>query len=162
MRGEAPDEYVRRLSSEKAAAVAKTVATVEPTLVLAADTTVELDGNILGKPESKDHGISMLEALSGRQHGVLTGVTVLGDGVERTFSVFSAVSFRPLQRPELEWYWNTGEPLDKAGSYGLQGVGAVFVDSITGSYSNVIGLPLSETVSVLRELGMSVLGVDVK
>lgn len=153
---ESPVDYVERLSREKAASVSSQVES--ETIVLAADTTVVLEGNILGKPESKEHGVNMLMALSGTSHQVLTGVSVIGSERIRTLSVETEVRFRTLTRSEVLWYWDTGEPQDKAGSYGLQGIGAAFVESLSGSYSNVIGLPLSETIDLLRDYGVACLG----
>ncbi len=154
--GESARNYVERLAREKAASVA--AAEDSEAIVLAADTTVVLDGNILGKPESKEHGFNMLMALSGNVHKVLTGVSATLQDNSQTFSVETEVRFRALTMDEVLWYWNTGEPQDKAGSYGLQGIGAAFVKELNGSYSNVIGLPLSETVDLLRTFGLSCLG----
>ena len=152
--------YAERLASEKAADVAS--AHDSARVVLAADTTVVLDGNILGKPESKEHGLEMLMQLSGRRHLVLTGVAVTGNGRAQVLSVATEVVFRALTPDEVAWYWNTGEPRDKAGGYGLQGIGAAFVKTLSGSYSNVIGLPLSETVDLLRGFGVPCFGVNEK
>jgi len=157
-KSESPVAYVERLSREKAASIASQVD--KEHIVLAADTTVVLEGNILGKPESKEHGVNMLMALSGTSHQVLTGVSVTGCDRVSTLSVETEVKFRKLTRSEALWYWGTGEPQDKAGSYGLQGIGAAFVESLSGSYSNVIGLPLSETIDLLREYGVACLGQE--
>ena len=154
--GEAPEIYVTRLSKKKAQSVAEKHD--RKAVVLAADTTVVLHGNILGKPESKEHGLQMLKQLSGTRHDVLTGVSVCSGSRIETFCVSTEVTFRQLQEKEIAWYWDTGEPHDKAGSYGLQGAGAAFVETIIGSYSNVIGLPLSETVLMLRDFSIECLG----
>jgi septum formation protein len=153
--GEAPEVYVTRLSEKKAQAVAGKYD--GETVILAADTTVVLYGNILGKPESKEHGLQMLNKLSGTRHDVLTGVSICNGSRTETFCVRTEVTFRHLGEKEIAWYWETGEPHDKAGSYGLQGAGAAFVESLTGSYSNVIGLPLSETVLMLRDFSIECL-----
>lgn len=153
---EAPEQYVERLAREKAASVADNHS--ESVVVLAADTTVVFEGNILGKPESKEHGLEMLRMLSGSTHDVFTGVSATKGEVFRTLTVKTAVVFRELSLNEANWYWSTGEPQDKAGGYGLQGAGAAFVTSLEGSYSNVIGLPLSETVDLLRGFGVASFG----
>jgi septum formation protein len=155
--GESAEHYVVRLASEKAAAASTMLE--QDTLILAADTTVVLGESILGKPASMADAVSMLTALSGTTHLVLTGVCVSGSGRTESLCITTEVTFRQLDPAEVAFYWHTGEPRDKAGSYGLQGAGAAFVSSITGSYSNVIGLPLTETVSLLRSQGMEVLGI---
>jgi septum formation protein len=156
-----PDElacdYVKRLSREKARSVFQKKVNQE-SVILAADTTVLLEGNILGKPESKLEGMSMLESLSDTVHEVLTGVTIVSRRNTVTFYVSTEVTFAKLSSAEIQAYWETGEPLDKAGSYGLQGIGAMFVAEIRGSYTNVIGLPLAETIVHLREQGVACLG----
>jgi len=164
--GETAKTYVTRLSREKADAVLGRVDA--GCVIVAADTTVEIDSEILSKPESREEGIAMLTKLSGRVHRVYTGVTVLSDApvnsreetfFVKTFCVETKVQFRPLNRIEIECYWESGEPRDKAGGYGLQGQGAVFVDSLDGSYTNVIGLPLAETVVSIRAAGIPCMGV---
>ena len=117
-----------------------------------------LHGKILGKPESKKHGLRMLNELSGTRHDVLTGVSICNAQRTETFCVKTEVTFRQLGKKEIAWYWETGEPHDKAGSYGLQGAGGAFVATLRGSYSNVIGLPLSETVLMLRDFSIECLG----
>lgn len=154
--GEAPEIYVTRLAKKKAQSVAEKHDS--GAVILAADTTVVLHGNILGKPESKEHGLQMLNELSGTRHEVLTGVSICSGSRTETFCVSTEVTFRHLEEKEIAWYWETGEPHDKAGSYGLQGAGAAFVETLTGSYSNVIGLPLSETVLMLRDFSIECLG----
>ena len=153
--GEAPEVYVTRLSEKKAQTVA--AKHFGEAVILGADTTVVLHGNILGKPESKEHGLQMLNKLSGTRHDVLTGVSICNGSRTETFCVRTEVTFRHLGEKEIAWYWDTGEPHDKAGSYGLQGAGAAFVETLTGSYSNVIGLPLSETVLMLRDFSIECL-----
>jgi septum formation protein len=146
---------VERLARAKAAAgiAAMREQGLAPRLVLAADTTVALDDHILGKPEDAADAVATLRRLSGRVHEVLTGVAISdGDRVLCKVSV-SEVRFRILSEQEIAAYVATGEPLDKAGSYGAQGVGAVLIDSLSGSFSGVVGLPLTETVELLQQLG---------
>lgn len=143
--------YVRRLAREKAAAVA---ASAPDRVVLAADTTVVLDGRILGKPVDAADAVAMLLALQGREHEVLTGVAVDCAGAIRCTVVRTAVRFRAVDREEAQAYWRTGEGADKAGAYGIQGIGAIFAEALEGSYSNVVGLPLAETERLLREAGV--------
>jgi septum formation protein len=154
--GEAPEVYVTRLSEKKAQTIARK--RDGEAVILAADTTVVLHGKILGKPESKEHSLQMLNELSGTRHEVLTGVSICNSHRTETFCVKTEVTFRRLGEKEIAWYWETGEPQDKAGSYGLQGAGAAFIATLKGSYSNVIGLPLSETVLMLRDFSVECLG----
>jgi len=149
----APDEdprgYVRRLAMEKAAAVG---VHFPQATVLAADTTVVLDGEVLGKPEDASDAHRMLSRLSGRTHSVLTGVA-LGGASSGQVLVETRVRFRVLQPGQLRWYIASGEPMDKAGAYAIQGLGGAFVEAIDGSYSNVVGLPLVETLALLERAG---------
>ena len=126
-------------------------------LVVAADTVVVLGDEILGKPASCEDAMAMLEALSGRTHHVLTGVHVLRGGRSAAAVEETSVRFRTLTAEEVAAYVTTGEPLDKAGAYGIQGAGGMFVESITGSDSNVIGLPLATLVRLAAELGVELL-----
>ncbi len=147
--GEAPEVYVRRLAEEKATAE---VAPGE--LVLAADTTVVLDGEILAKPGDAAEACAMLAHLAGREHTVLTGVALEQLGRERRTVVESSrVRIAPLEAEEIAWYVATGEPMDKAGSYAVQGIGAMFVESVVGDYTNVVGLPLPATRRLFAETG---------
>jgi nucleoside triphosphate pyrophosphatase len=149
--GESPGEYVARLARLKAATVR---GRGESLPVLAADTSVVLDGTLYGKPADRAAGLAMLEALAGRTHEVLTAVALAtGSGVALRVNS-SSVRFRDIARAEMEAYWETGEPCDKAGGYAVQGYGAVFVASLSGSYSGVMGLPLLETAQLLREAGI--------
>jgi nucleoside triphosphate pyrophosphatase len=149
--GESPGEYVARLARLKAATVR---GRGESLPVLAADTSVVLDGTLYGKPADRAAGLAMLEALAGRTHEVLTAVALAtGSGVALRVNS-SSVRFRDIARAEMEAYWETGEPCDKAGGYAVQGYGAVFVASLSGSYSGVMGLPLLETAQLLREAGV--------
>lgn len=109
--------------------------------VIGADTVVELGGEVLGKPGSPEDAVHTLARLQGRQHVVYTGLAVLKAGYEDVRYVSTKVRFRPMSEKEIRWYVSTGEPLDKAGSYGVQGFGSVFVDSVEGNYFNVVGLP---------------------
>lgn len=152
--GEAPDAYVRRLALAKARAVRQNPGN-ETSLVLGSDTSVVLDGVILGKPRDEADFNVMLSSLSGRRHQVWTGVALVREsGSELVTAVVTEVSFRTIEPRELAAYWRTGEPCDKAGGYGIQGKGAVFVERIEGSYSAVMGLPLFETADLLRQAGV--------
>ncbi len=150
--GEAVDVYVSRMASDKArAALMAMPARRAP--VLGADTTVVIDNEILGKPANKAAAASMLRHLSGRDHEVLTAVAI-GDGQRETTAISrTVVTFRALSDAEIDGYWATGEPRDKAGGYGIQGLGAVFIEAIEGSYSGVMGLPLFETAGLLNDFG---------
>jgi septum formation protein len=149
--GEAPRDYVLRMARQKALTVRERGATLP---VLAADTTVVLDNTIFGKPRDRDDGLAMLGRLSGRTHEVLTAVALANSrDVTLRLSV-STVRFRGLSSEECEAYWETGEPRDKAGGYAIQGVAAVFIESLSGSYSGVMGLPLFETGELLRAAGV--------
>lgn len=149
--GEAPREYVLRVAREKARAVAGDV-------VLGADTSVVLGDEVLGKPEGPDDARRMLRALSGNRHAVLTAVCVRRTsaalGVELDLVVSTAVRFAALSPAQIDWYVRTGEPLDKAGAYAIQGAGGAFVLAVEGSVSNVVGLPLAETAELLRRAGL--------
>lgn len=146
--GEAPDAYVARLALAKARAVA---ALNSGSLVLGADTTVVLDNQLLVKPADDADARCMLRAMSGRTHEVLTAVALVQEEREQVRVVRTEVTFCPLTDAQIDAYVATGEPADKAGAYGIQGFGAVLVAGIHGSYSNVVGLPLTETAALLRE-----------
>jgi septum formation protein len=150
---EAAGDYVMRLAREKAEAV---WARHQDLPVLAADTTVVVDDEILGKPASADDARAMLEKLSGRAHFVHTGIALrTAHGVEVDISS-TDVEFAPLTDDMIRAYWNSGEPQGKAGAYAIQGLGAVFVREISGSYTGVMGLPLFETAEMLRYAGIRV------
>ncbi|CAI8948308.1 MULTISPECIES: Maf family protein [Pseudomonas] len=151
---ESPSAYVERLARGKAEAGRGAIASDVQCCVLGADTAVVLDGKILGKPVDEPDACAMLKMLSGREHQVLTAIAVL-DG-ERCESrvVTSQVRFRHISPDEAAAYWASGEPRDKAGGYGIQGLGAVFVAGLTGSYSAVVGLPLCETAELLGHFGI--------
>lgn len=150
---EAPDVYVLRLAREKARTAAR-----PGELVLAADTSVVIEGEILGKPRDDADAARMLRLLSGREHEVLTGVAVVetagsgegrvASGVDRT-----AVRMAPLTAEEIAWYVATGEPRDKAGAYAIQGLGSLWIDAVSGNYSNVVGLPIPRVCRLFAELG---------
>lgn len=151
---ESPVPYVRRLAVEKAHAVDAP----SDSLVIAADTTVDLGGDILGKPESDDEARSMLHRLSGRTHRVHTGLALrLGD---RTLSetVSSMVTVSVLTDEMIEWYVGLGEPTGKAGAYAIQGAGGVFVERVRGSVSNIVGLPLHTLLRLANHLDVQLLG----
>lgn len=151
--GEAPEEYVARLSRDKAGAIA---AEHPSRWVIAADTTVYLDEKLLEKPADPEDAKRMLATIAGRTHTVYTGVTLqnLGRDWRETRVAETEVRMLPLSEADTAWYVGTGEPLDKAGAYAAQGIGAVFVESIHGSYTNVVGLPLATLFQMLRKAGL--------
>lgn len=152
-RDEAPADYVVRLARSKAEALWGTLDPAERRPVLGADTTVAIDGEVLGKPVDRAGGIRMLQRLSGRTHEVFTAVALChAGGCDHRLSV-SEVTFRPITVEESEAYWRTGEPADKAGGYAVQGLAAVFITRIAGSYSGIMGLPLAETAELLQITG---------
>jgi len=151
---ESPLAYVERVANEKSLACRVDMDRNLP--VLAADTSVVCDGHILGKPEDLDDAIRMLTLLSGRCHQVFSAVALRGAGHWQAVSV-TEVSFRTVARDEIVAYWYTGEPADKAGAYAIQGLGSVFVESIRGSFSGVMGLPLFETARLLAKEGIQVI-----
>ena len=149
--GEVPRDYVLRMARQKALTVRERGETLP---VLAADTTVVLDNAIFGKPRDRGEGLAMLGRLSGRTHEVMTAVALANSrDVTLRLSV-STVRFRSLSPEECAAYWETGEPRDKAGGYAVQGAAAVFIESLSGSYSGVMGLPLFETGELLRAAGV--------
>ena len=148
--GESPDAMVLRLAIDKAKAVAPGTAD----LVLTADTAVVLGDTVFGKPGDREEALAMLAALSGRSHRVMTGVALCGASVTRTAMSVTEVRFRKISPDEAAAYWQSGEPADKAGAYAIQGLASVFVESIAGSYSGVVGLPLYETAALLRGAGL--------
>jgi septum formation protein len=152
--GEAPGDYVRRLAAGKAEAVLSRLADEAPPAVLAADTTVVLDGRIFGKPGDESECIEMLGALAGRTHTVLTAVALaVEDGLRQVLDE-SRVTFRGIDVAERRRYWASGEPAGKAGGYAIQGYGAVFVARLEGSFSGVMGLPLYQTAQLLDAAGV--------
>jgi septum formation protein len=148
--GEAPREHAERLAREKAAAIEMPEA-----VTIGSDTIVVIDGRVLGKPRDRAHAAEMLRQLSGRSHVVMTGVAAkwrgkLVSGLEEV-----GVAFRPLSDDEIERYIDTGEPMDKAGAYGIQGFGATIVDRVDGDYFAVMGLPLNRLARLLETLGLN-------
>lgn len=151
--GEAPLAYVARLAAAKAdAGLQAAGATARP--VLAADTAVVIGGEILGKPAGREDGIRMLRLLSGRTHEVLTSIALAARGRTSSRVSRSDVTFREITAAEAGAYWDTGEPRDKAGGYAIQGLGAVFIAQLRGSFSGVMGLPLFETAELLQAAGV--------
>jgi septum formation protein len=151
--GESPEEYVARLSRDKAGAIA---AKHDDAWIIAADTTVLLGDELLEKPADAGDAKRMLATISGKTHMVYTGVTLqnVQQGWRDTRVAETEVRMLPLDANDIAWYVSTGEPLDKAGAYAAQGIGAVFIDSIHGSYTNVVGLPLALLFQMLRRAGI--------
>jgi septum formation protein len=155
---ESPGVYVLRMAQEKAAMAVRQIAyrRLPQKPVLAADTTVVFDGQIVGKPDDAEHAARILRALSGREHQVLTAVALaLREQVETQISV-SSVWFREISDADIRRYCASGEPLDKAGAYGIQGRAGAFVTRIAGSYSGIMGLPLAETLELLQKFDIAV------
>jgi len=171
--GESNLDYVSRMSKEKAGSVFTSQVQNGINIVLGGDTVVIIDGVLLGKPADKNSAIDMLLRLSGSTHQVVTSISVTGEKKNKlngdslqgevictdTLLVETNVRFRVLAVGECERYWDTGEPQDKAGAYGIQGLGAIFVEKLEGSYSNVVGLPLLETAQLLSLYGIECLPV---
>ena len=148
LKGEAPSDYVLRLAQEKATVIFNRLGASKNT-VLGSDTSVIFQDHILGKPQDQDEFMGMMARLSGQTHQVMTSVAVISDQKISKQVVVTDVVFHSLSTSLLEKYWKTGEPCDKAGGYGIQGLGSLFVREIRGSYSAVVGLPLAETASML-------------
>ncbi|QKZ06732.1 MULTISPECIES: Maf family protein [Pseudomonas] len=155
--GEPAPAYVERLARDKAMAglaLLRASAGQPGGVVLGADTAVVLDGRILGKPVDEADALAMLAALSGREHEVLTAIAVVDEQRCEVRNVASRVRFRPISAEQAHAYWASGEPRDKAGAYAIQGLAAIFVESLAGSYSAVVGLPLCETADLLGHFGI--------
>ena len=150
-----PAQLVEELSRQKAREVAG--ASDPGDLVIAADTVVAIDGRVLGKPRDREEACAMLSALSGREHTVYTGVTVCRDDRMLTQHEATQVRFRPLSPREIRAYVDSGEPMDKAGAYGVQELGALLVEGIRGDYFNVVGLPLCRLGQMLSQFGVELL-----
>jgi nucleoside triphosphate pyrophosphatase len=153
--GEAPEAAVARLARSKASAVA---ARYPDAVVLGADTTVVVNGEALGKPADAVDAARMLRLLSGGAHDVLTGVCLCSDGRTLVYVEQTVVRVVKLSEEDIAWYVGTGEPRDKAGAYAIQGLGSRFIEGIDGSYSNVVGLPISSVCERLKDLGCDTLG----
>jgi septum formation protein len=154
--GESAHEFVARVALDKARAGWRALPERERRPVLGADTVVLAGENVLGKPGDRDAALSMLRMLSGRTHEVLTAVALVADSEAVRIST-SSVTFRTLGEAECAAYWETGEPADKAGAYAVQGLAAMFISRLDGSYSGVMGLPLFETAQLLKEFGIEML-----
>lgn len=153
--GEAPEDYVRRMAEEKARAGATALKDARHGPILGADTAVVWQGRILGKPRDPADARRMLAGLSGDEHQVLSAVSLLLPDWQRTLLSATRVRFRPLTEQEIDRYVETGEPMDKAGGYGIQGFGGLLVEHLSGSYSGVVGLPLNELHQLLAAAGVS-------
>ncbi len=155
--GEDPVDYVVRVACDKSV----TSSREDGVVVLGADTAVVVDGRILGKPSGSAEARAMLALIADRQHTVLSGVALARGGrVAAHLHVETTVTMTPISEEEADWYISTGEPLDKAGAYAIQGIGGVFVKEVHGSVSNVTGLPLAETIALLREVGFEPLATQ--
>ncbi len=154
--GETPERYVARVAMDKARHVARLMQQrgAPPRPVLGADTEVVLNGEVLGKPRDRAHGLAMLQTLQGRGHDVLTGIALLHDGREYQVLSRSRVTFTSMTAAEIEHYWDSGEAADKAGAYAIQGRGAGFIERLEGSYSGVMGLPLFELLQMFKRAGL--------
>lgn len=151
-----PEEEVRRVSGLKAEAVKSLCG--EDDIIIAADTVVVAQGIVMGKPASEEEAVSMLRTLSGAEHQVITGLSVARGEKMRSVSVTTTLCFRPLLDEEIFAYVQTGEPMDKAGAYGIQGLASMFVQSLCGDYYNVMGLPVCTLTGILRQFGVELLG----
>lgn len=152
---ESAHNYVLRLAEQKASHVYNQLPDCDKrfSYVLGSDTSVVFDGKVLGKPETVDDCLNTLTLLSNNKHQVLTSIALVSDNVIKSEVITTEVSFKALSKAEIMAYWLTGEPQDKAGSYGIQGIAGQFVDNINGSYSAVVGLPLYETAALLTNAG---------
>lgn len=153
--GEPVADMVVRLAIAKAAAARENLDQSLP--IIGADTAVVIGDQVLGKPGSQDEAVQMLASLSGRSHTVLTGVALDYAGMVRTTTSLTEVRFREISPDEAQSYWQSGEPLDKAGAYAVQGIAGIFVEELSGSYSGVVGLPVFETAALLADAGLEVL-----
>jgi septum formation protein len=155
--GESPDVYVMRVALEKARAVAALVRDrgLPSRSVLGADTEVVLDGEVLGKPRDREHGVAMLHRLQGRAHEVLTAVALVHEAGEHSALSRSRVTFAPITDAEIQAYWETGESADKAGAYAIQGRAAAFIERLDGSYTGVMGLPLLDVTRLFKQAGLT-------
>lgn len=153
----APEDEAARLSLMKARAVLPRCSTDD--VIVAADTIVVCDSLMMGKPRSESEAFSMLQRLSGREHKVMTGLTVLSEKHQETLTVTTGVRMRPLSDEEIRAYIATGEPMGKAGAYAVQGLAAMFIMGVYGDYYNVVGLPVCTLTTILRKCGIKPLGI---
>ncbi|HPC47353.1 MAG TPA: Maf family protein [Deltaproteobacteria bacterium] len=153
LRGESPVKFCSRVGREKALAASRLC---PDACVIGADTIVVKGGLVLGKPTSEDEAASFLRILQGASHYVYTGYTILLNGRETSRVIRTTVRFKPMGDEDIRWYVRTGEPMDKAGAYAAQGIGSLFIERVSGSYTNVIGLPLAELCDDLRTMGFQV------
>lgn len=149
--GDTPEQSAQRLARQKAADVYNRLGPPPDVVMIGCDTVVELDGHALGKPEDTQQAVDMLTTLSGRAHRVITAVCLMDGSGEQVFSETTTVFFRPLSRREIDRYVQTGEPMDKAGAYGIQGGAAAFVQRIEGDFYNVVGLPVCRLLTTLMD-----------
>ncbi len=155
--GEHPEDFCHRISMDKAAIASRDY---PDALIIAADTIVVIDGKILGKPHDDHEAFAYLALLEDRTHEVYTGYTIMHKGENKTKVIRTRVHFRAMSQKEILWYIATGEPRDKAGAYAVQGIGSIFVDRLEGSYTNVIGLPLSDLYHDLKHFGITLDLID--
>jgi septum formation protein len=153
--GLSPEQTVCKIALEKATNVSRLCSDTD--IIIAADTLVYLDGRPLSKPEGPGEAADMLRALSGRRHAVYTGLVLLRGAVSKTGTEITDVYFREIPESEISAYVKTGEPMDKAGAYGAQGRGAIFVERIEGDFFNVMGLPLCRLATMLKEFGVNII-----
>jgi len=154
---EAPPDYITRIARAKVIAVARKR---DAGLIIGADTVVVLDGRLMGKPENQEQAKQMLRQLSAKWHAVMTGVALYDAATRREAADYekTLVKFARLSEHEIDWYVATGEPMDKAGAYGIQGLGALLVEEVAGNYHNVVGLPIPLVYRLARQLGYSLVG----
>ena len=151
---ETPSDFVLRMAREKAHSVQNETSSDRPLVILSADTIVVCDQQIMGKPRNRDDALDMLSALSNNEHRVFTAVAVTRGPDMAVLLSETVVEFKEIDEVQIDQYWKTGEPIDKAGAYAIQGLGGVFVKQIKGSYSGVVGLPLYETSMLLSRFGI--------
>jgi len=152
---ELPSDFVLRMAREKARSVQTEISSERTPVILSADTVVVCDQRVMGKPRNRDDAVNMLSALSNNDHRVFTAVAVTQGPDLAVLLSETIVEFKEIDEVQIDQYWKTGEPIDKAGAYAIQGLGGVFVKQIKGSYSGVVGLPLFETSMLLSRFGIS-------
>jgi len=156
-KGEHPEDFCRRISMDKAAFASRDY---PDALIIAADTIVVIENKIMGKPRDDKEAFEYLMLLQDKTHEVYTGYTIMHKGENKTRVIRTQVHFRTMSKEEILWYIATGEPLDKAGAYAVQGIGSIFIDRVEGSYTNVIGLPLSDLYYDLKGFGIALDFID--